>query len=371
MQNSYIKTPKSTFFPSPSTLSPLKKFAISCIIYLESFVPTLMKGWWRLPRNNPRVKFATTLAKVLADKLQLISSSLQIPKTQLVDESVSMLVDKYKQEVIATEVEGADIFMAKTIAICSNKGGVGKTTSTAALADLLGRKDYHVLVIDVDPQGNLSKRFGYDPKMCRSDIQLSAVVRNVLSDKARPLKEFVLKTQNKNVDIIPNDDRFEAAKKELLDQVMMGINAYKIILQELSTDYDFILLDCRPAVDAEIAQIMQAIDYILIPVLASDDSADGVTRTLGYANICHKANPNLKVAGVFFSAVDNRTAVSHDYVPQIREAFGGFMFQTVIPKSEDARKAEAGHVPVSEGYPSGKCTRAYSKLLEEVLSRLG
>lgn len=324
-----------------------------------------------MARNNPRVKYTTSLSKLLSDRLQIISDSLDIPKSQLFDESLRMLVQKYRSQVIETGNEGVDIFMAKTIAICSNKGGVGKTTSTAAFADLLGRQDYHVLVIDADPQGNLSKRFGYDPKTYRGDIQLSSVVMNVLSENPRPIKDFVLPTQNKNVDIIPNDDRFEAAKKELLDAVLLGINSYKILLQELVADYDYILLDCRPAVDADIAQIMQAVQFVLIPVNAADDSVDGVTKTLGYAKLCHRANPELRVAGIFFEAVNNRTAVAHDYVPQIRSAFGDFMLQAIVPQSEDAKKAESLHKPVSEVYPSGKATRAYSKLLEEVLTRIG
>ena len=261
--------------------------------------------------------------------------------------------------------------MAKTIAICSNKGGVGKTTSAAALGDLLGRQEFRVLLIDTDPQGNLSKRFGYDPKTYRGDIQLSSAVRNILSDNPKPLKDFVLPTQNKHVDIIPNDDRFEAAKKELMNAVILGINSYRVILQELAPDYDFIVLDCRPAVDDDIAQIMQAVQYLLIPVNAADDSVDGVTKTLGYAKLCQRANPALRVAGVFFNSINSRTAVAKDYVPQIRAAFKDLMFHTIIPLSEDVHKAESRQAPVSEVYPTGKATRNYSKLLEEVLSRIG
>lgn len=339
--------------------------------YKISHIFTLRREGGCLARINTRVKFTASLPKSLTDKLQVISDSMSIPKSKLIDESLNMLVQKYRSQVIESGNEGAEILMAKTIAICSNKGGVGKTTSTAAFADLLAKQNYHVLVIDADPQGNLSKRFGYDPKSYRGDIQLSAAIMNVLSDEPKPTKDFVLPTQNKNIDIIPNDDRFEAAKKELLDAVMLGINSYKIILQELSANYDFILLDCRPAVDSDIAQIMQSVGYIMIPVNAADDSVDGVSKTLGYAKLCHRANPDLKVAGVFFVAVDSRTAVAHDYVPQIREAFGDFMFQSIVPRSEDARKAESLHKPVSEVYPSGKATRAYSKLVEEVLTRLG
>jgi len=324
-----------------------------------------------LARNNPRVRFVTSISSSLKDKFKVISDVTGLPRSQLIDESILLLTQKYRNRILESGKEGVSVFMAKTIAICSNKGGVGKTTSTAAFADLLGKRDYRVLIIDADPQGNLSKRFGYDPKTYRGDIQLGSAVMNILGDNPRPARDFVMKTQNKNVDIIPNDDRYAAATKALLDAVILGVNAYKILVQELSTDYDYILIDCRPAVDADIAQIMQAVQYLLIPVNAADDSVDGVNTTLGYANQCRRANPDLKVAGIFFEAVNMRTAVAHDYVPQIREAFGDFMLEAIVPHSEDARKAESAHEPVSQTYPSGKATRAYTKLLEEVLTRVG
>ena len=160
-----------------------------------------------MSRNNPRTRFSTSVSKVLYEKLDRIAEVTGTQKTALVDEALELLVQKYRGRVLASGGEGVSIFMAKTIAFCSHKGGVGKTTSAAAFADLLGRRDYKLLLIDADPQGNLSKRFGYHPKEYRGAVQLSAAVLNILSDDPKPLKDFVLATQNKNVDIIPNHDR--------------------------------------------------------------------------------------------------------------------------------------------------------------------
>ena len=223
-----------------------------------------------MSRNNPRTRFSTSVSKVLYEKLDRIAEVTGTQKTALVDEALELLVQKYRGRVLASGGEGVTIFMAKTIAFCSHKGGVGKTTSAAAFADLLGRRDYKVLLIDADPQGNLSKRFGYHPKEYRGAVQ-------------KPLRDFVLATQNKNVDIIPNDDRYTATTKTLLEAVMLGINAYKVLIQELDGLYDYIIFDCRPAVDNEIAQIMRAVQYLMIPVNAADDSVDGVDTVLGYA----------------------------------------------------------------------------------------
>lgn len=324
-----------------------------------------------MSRNNPRTRFSTSVSKVLYEKLDRIAEVTGTQKTALVDEALELLVQKYRGRVLASGGEGVTIFMAKTIAFCSHKGGVGKTTSAAAFADLLGRRDYKVLLIDADPQGNLSKRFGYHPKEYRGAVQLSAAVLNILSDDPKPLRDFVLATQNKNVDIIPNDDRYTATTKTLLEAVMLGINAYKVLIQELDGLYDYIIFDCRPAVDNEIAQIMRAVQYLMIPVNAADDSVDGVDTVLGYASKIRHANPDLCVVGIFFEAVNMRTAVAHDYVPQIRAKYAPLILETIVPHSEDAHKAESRHLPVTEAYPSGKATRAYSKLVEEVLSRIG
>ncbi|MGN0950224.1 MAG: AAA family ATPase [Mitsuokella sp.] len=324
-----------------------------------------------MSRNNPRTRFSSSVSKVLYEKFCVVADATGRQKTALLDEALQLVVQKYRSRVLESGGKGASIFMAKTIAFCSHKGGVGKTTSAAAFADLLGRRDYRVLLIDADPQGNLSKRFGYHPKEYRGDVQLSSAVLNILSDNPKPMKEFTLSTQNANVDIIPNDDRYTATTKTLLDAVMLGINAYKIMLQELSGFYDYIIFDCRPAVDNEIAQVMRAVQYLMIPVNAADDSVDGVDTVLGYAAKIRNSNPDLRVAGIFFESINMRTAVAHDYVPQIRQKYAPLILDTIVPHSEDAHKAEARHLPVTEAYPSGKATRAYSKLVEEVLNRIG
>lgn len=324
-----------------------------------------------MSRNNPRIRFSSTVSKVLYDKMCVISDVLDVPRTILLDAALQLLVQKYRNRVLESGKEGVSVFMAKTIAFCSHKGGVGKTTSAAAFADLLGKREYRVLLIDTDPQGNLSKRFGYNPKTYRGDIQLSSAVLNVLSDNPKPMKDFTLPTQNSNVDIIPNDDRYTATTKALLDAVMLGINAYKVIVQELSGIYDYIIFDCRPAVDNETSQVMQAVQYLMIPVNAADDSVDGVDTVLNYTMKIRNANPALSIAGIFFEAINMRTAVAHDYVPQIRKKYAPLILDTIIPHSEDAHKAESRHLPVSEAYSSGKATRAYVKLLEEVLNRIG
>lgn len=258
-----------------------------------------------------------------------------------------------------------------TIALSTHKGGAGKTTSVACFADLLGKQGKKVLLIDTDTQGNLSKRFGYPPQP-RQKVTLGDAVKNILGpqEEARPLKDFVQHTENLNIDILPNDDRYANVVKEMLNLVMSGVNSYKLLVDELATLYDYIIFDTKPAVDDEIRQIMMAVKWVIIPMDAADDAIDGANNTMRFVKGCTRGNPNLTVAGIFFNAVNLRSSVAKDYIPQIREAWGELVFDTVIPYSQEAKKAEGMHEPVTEAYPTGKVALAFEDLLKEVQQRV-
>ena len=323
-----------------------------------------------LPRNHPRTRITSTISQLLSDKLSVLAEVTGRPKSELIDEALQLLVRRYKDRVIQSGNKGASIFMAKILAFCSHKGGVGKTTSAACFADLLSKRGYHVLLIDTDSQGNLSKRFGYPPQQ-HHEKTLTQLVDDLLSDTPHPVADFVCPTQTKGIDIIPCDDRYAEGVKHMLSAVMLGVNVYKLIVHDLSASYDFILFDTKPAVDDDVKQVMLATQWVLIPTDAADDSIDGARNTLKFVEAIRRGNPELAVAGALFNAITLRPPVAHDYVPQIREAWGPLMLEPVIPYSQDAKKAEGYHLPVSEKYPSGKISRNFSKLVEEVLNRIG
>ena len=157
-------------------------------------------------------------------------------------------------------------------------------------------------------------------------------VKNILGpqEEARPLKDFVQHTENLNIDILPNDDRYANVVKEMLNLVMSGVNSYKLLVDELAPLYDYIIFDTKPAVDDEIRQIMMAVKWVIIPMDAADDAIDGANNTMRFVKGCTRGNPNLTVAGIFFNAVNLRSSVAKDYIPQIREAWGELVFDTVI-----------------------------------------
>lgn len=319
-----------------------------------------------MPRNNPRIRFTSTIAPELKEKLQKLAVTSKVPMSQLIDEAVTKIVSNQN-----TNKKGDLKHMAKTIAICNNKGGVGKTTTSACLADIFGKQGYRVLLIDADPQGNLSGRFGYDP-VERGEKQLSSAIQNVLSNKPIATKDFICKTECKNVDIIPADDRLALTKNDLISAaIQFGINAYKTIVSDIANAYDYIIFDTRPTLDEEISQILFAVNWVIIPVNTGRDSIQGASQTIQYQIKCKHGNPSLETAGVFFNRVNNRTASAHDMIPQVQEALYGYTFDTIIPAIEDAVKAENLCLPITARYPHSKVSKAFVKLAEEVQKKIG
>lgn len=262
---------------------------------------------------------------------------------------------------------------ATTIAVCSNKGGVGKTTATSCIGHLLGESGKKVLLIDADPQGNLSRRYGYEPT-AHNDKQLSAAVESYVSNSPEPIENFIEQTDFPNVDIIPGDDRLTLTRNTLMASVsQFGVNAYKEIINAIVAlkKYDYVIIDTRPALDEEISQIMFAVNWLVIPTKASVDSVQGAGQTIQYQVKCRRANPNLRVAGVFFNIVEQNTESAHMTIPALEGQLQNIVMKTKIPKNETAVKSENRTQPMTALYKSCKASKAYKKLLDELVKTIG
>ena len=305
----------------------------------------------------------------LKQDLEQFAVSIGLPMSRVIEDSIGNMLYKHKEH--KKKREGDVKTMAKKIAVCSNKGGVGKTTAAACLGHILGQEGFRVLLIDADPQGNLSNRFGYDPTE-HHDIQLSAAINNVLGNSPISSKNFICKTTYENVELIPADDRLSISKNELLNAIVqININAYKAIIEDVESDYDYIIFDTRPSLDEEIAQILFCVDWIIIPVTTGHDSIQGASQTIQYQVKCKRGNKNLQVAGVFFNRVNNRTISAQEIIPQLNVALDGYIFKTIIPAVEDAVKSENMSRPITATFPKSKVTKAFRELAKEVQMKIG
>lgn len=287
--------------------------------------------------------------------------------SRVIENSIGKMLYKHNKRKRKEDVKN----MAKKIAVCSNKGGVGKTTAVGCLGHVLGQEGYRILLIDADPQGNLSNRFGYDPTE-HNEVQLSAAINNALSNTPVSSKNFICKTSYENVDIIPSDDRLSLSKNDLLSAIVqINVNAYKAIIEDIESSYDYIIFDTRPSLDEEIAQILFCVDWIIIPVNTGHDSIQGASQTIQYQIKCKRGNKNLQVAGVFFNRVNTRTLSAQEIIPQLNDALEGYVFKTIIPAIEDAVKSENISKPITAVFPKSKLTKAYRELAKEVHEKIG
>jgi chromosome partitioning protein len=245
--------------------------------------------------------------------------------------------------------------VAETIAILSQKGGTGKTTSVRTLTDVLRRLDLSVLAVDLDPQGNLSDYFDVDP-------EASPTVGDVLSGRAKG-REAV------HDDVIPAN--LSLAEAELALAGKMGRElTLKRALKDVKRDYDIVFLDCPPTLGLLTVNALVAADWALLSAEAQYFAMQGVEQALEVVELARDSlNPDLEWLGVVFNIADMRTIHSREAFVALREEFGDKVFDTTIRQSiAYAESAERG-VSILDHRPD--LGEDYISLADELLARLG
>ena len=255
------------------------------------------------------------------------------------------------------------------IVVTNNKGGVGKTTITYGLAQTLSKRNKKILLIDSDPQGSLSRRSGHEPKEY-TDKSLYDCLENVLRKKNRLISDYIQPTDNPYVDILTGDIRLNINRNEVAMVFMRANFVYKSILNSARdlNKYDFILIDTSPSVGAEYTQILVGSDYVLIPITTSRDSIEGIDSVVTSFNDCRIFNPSLQLLGIIFNDVSLRGAIAKDIVPEVKEMYKEYVFNTVIERSVIVEKFEWNN---SFGSEANKINAAFHALAKEVLKRIG
>ncbi len=257
----------------------------------------------------------------------------------------------------------------RVVVITNNKGGVGKTTITYGLAQALSKRNKKILLIDSDPQGSLSRRSGYEPKEY-TDKSLYDCLENVLRKKNRLISDYIQTTDNPYVDILTGDIRLNINRNEVAMVFMRANFVYKSILNSARdlNKYDFILIDTSPSVGTEYTQILVGSDYVLIPITTSRDSIEGIDSVVTSFNDCKIFNLSLQLLGIIFNDVSMRGAIAKDIVPEVKEMYKEYIFNTVIERSVIVEKFEWNN---SFGSEANKINAAFHALAKEVLKRIG
>lgn len=254
--------------------------------------------------------------------------------------------------------------MSKTIAICNQKGGVGKTATTSSLGVALAQLGQKVLLVDFDPQGNLTKGLG-----CRQhEFSIKDALLDELDDYPASYSKYTLSVEG--VDIVPANISLAGLDIQLAS-VMSRETVLKRTLEKFKPYYDYVLIDSNPALNLFTINTLVAADSLIIPVQAEPYATDGLEDLLRTINTAKKQlNPNLEVDGILITMTDQRTNLSKQIVNQIREVFGKRIkvFDTTVPrcvKTAEASLFEKSPITYS---PTSESARAYMKLAKEVLS---
>ena len=249
--------------------------------------------------------------------------------------------------------------MSKIIAIANQKGGVGKTTTAVKLCCALKMKDKRVLLLDCDPQGNSSSGRGVDKHSTPSAYERITNTAELL--------DCIRKTPYG--DVIPSNKELSGATVELVNKVRREY-VLKDALQLVYNDYDYIFIDCPPSLELLTLNALVAADSVLIPMQCEYYALEGIADLMTTIKLCNKRlNPSLKIQGIVLTMYDSRTNLTQQVAFELKEYFGGKVYETVIPRSVRLSEAPSHGKPGVAYDKIGKGSRAYMRLAEEFLKK--
>lgn len=252
--------------------------------------------------------------------------------------------------------------MAKVIAIVNQKGGVGKTTTCINLAASLVASRKHVLLIDLDPQGNATTGSGVDK------LTLERSIYDVLVG-ACSFVDAMCFSEQAGYQLLPANRELTAAEVELLDVDAKG-NRLREALAPIRDNYDFILIDCPPSLSMLTVNALVAADSVIIPMQCEYYALEGLTDLLNtIERIRQSLNPTLCIEGLVRTMYDSRMSLTNDVTVQLVEHFGEKLYDTVIPRNIRLAEAPSFGLPALAYDKQSKGAEAYLALAKELIKR--
>lgn len=250
--------------------------------------------------------------------------------------------------------------MGKIIAVANQKGGVGKSTTVVNLSAYLGSRDYKVLCIDSDPQGNTTTGFGVRKKSAK------ATTYDVITGKTR-IQDAIIHTEFKNVSLVPATENLAGCEIELVN-FENRVNRLRMQLLTCKLDYDYIFIDCPPALGTITINSLVACDAIIVPMLAEFYALEGLSQLVSTIKIVKtNYNPALDIEGILFTMFDGRLNVANEVVTEVEKYFPNKVFETKIPRNVRISEAPSHGKPVMYYDKSSKGSEAYELLGHELL----
>lgn len=251
---------------------------------------------------------------------------------------------------------------ARIIAMCNQKGGVGKTTTTINLAAALADYGRKILVVDFDPQGALSVNLA-------SDYQDAPTIFDLIKDTSMDPHLAIQKTEIANLDIIPANIDLSAAEMNLVTE-MGRERVLDGILHKVKDEYDVIFIDCQPSLGLLTVNALTAAHGVLIPMATEFFALRGVALLIQtIEKVRARTNPTLQLDGLIPTMHDNRTLHAREVLERLQEAFPGMVFQTAIGRTVKFPDATVARKPITTFAPTSDAAEAYRRVARELVKR--
>jgi chromosome partitioning protein len=252
-------------------------------------------------------------------------------------------------------------YLARTIAVANQKGGVGKTTTVVNLGASLAVAEQKTLILDCDPQANTTSALGFPKDPARRTLYQPLIL-------GEPIERVIMRTQVEGLDIIPSDKNLVGATVEL---VSMESREYRLkaILESVKDRYSFVLIDCPPSLDLLTVNSLAASDSVLVPIQCEYLALEGVSELLDtLMRLRRSVNPSLAIEGILLTMYDDRTTLSKQVAADLRSFFGSQVFEAVIPRNVRLAEAPSHGKPVLYYDIHSKGAEAYVLLAKEVIA---
>ena len=251
--------------------------------------------------------------------------------------------------------------MGHVIALAMQKGGVGKTTTTLNLGVALAERGRRVLLIDIDPQANLTQGLGVDPSA------LDYSIYEVLLNPERGT-QFATISTDAGVDLAPASLELAGAELELAGKVGRELLLRKA-LRPARAEYDYVLIDPPPSLGLFSLNALAAAEHVLVPLQLHAYALKAMPQLETTIELVKEINPGLAIGGVVCTLADRRTNLSHEIEDEVRKRYGGQVYETVIPINVKLAEAPTAGMPISRYAPTSAGALAYAALAEELEHR--